>query len=789
MKTLLLNFVSILRRFKAATFLNIAGLAVAFAAFLLIMMQIEYEWNFDRCHPTSDRIVRVDRFRGDDADMFAAILPRAFADVVFASSPHIEAATLIVPPWNDVYITIGEGDNRKGFREYMALCYPNVDQVFGFDLLEGSRGCLSDPEKVMIPQSMARRMFGDTPAVGQQLRLDQPYSMKGLQNLTVGAVYRDFPKNTQLNNYIYSKIDDHMVNDWETMAFFGYMLLDQADSKQAVEDTFNKSFDFVSRGYPKETKMSLLKLTDIYYQPDQLTDYVKSGSRDTVTLLLVVAFLVLVVAGINFLNFSTSLAPLRMKSINTQKVLGSSVGGLRRALVMEAVCFCLLACLLAFGIIYVLNTQHTLSFMEADTVLSNHLPLIGMLLGIAVLVGFIAGMYPAWYMTSFPPALVLKGNFGLSLGGRRLRTALIGFQYIVSIGLIIGAVFVQLQNNHMRSFNLGFEKDQIAIVKLTPQMIKENREVYTTRLKAYPGIEDVAFSSQLFGGSDSYMMVPKWYDGKEFYTYIIPVSWNFLDVMGMPVTGGRNFQESDIRCDSMNIYIYNRSAQERMQMEAGHSITGNGRKGLIAGFTGEARAVSFRRSGEEGDIAFVLNKEPLPVSYIRLKAGTDVEEAVEHISRTLAEIDPAYPFDIQFYDSVFDQLYHKEQYLKKMVSLFGLLAILISIAGVFGLVVFETQYRIKEISVRKVYGASVGEILSMFNRLYLRIVGICFVLAAPIAWYGVHKWLEHFSSRTPVYWWVFALAFAIVAIITLLTVTFQNWRAANTNPAESMKAN
>lgn len=788
MKTLLLNFLSILRRFKVATFLNIAGLAVAFAAFLLIMMQIEYEWSFDRCHPTSDRIVRVDRFRGDDADMFAAILPRAFADEVFASSPHIEAATLIAPPWNDVYITIGEGENRKGFREYVASCYPNVDQVFGFDLLEGSRGCLSDPEKVMIPQSMARRMFGDTPAVGQQLRLEASSSMKSTQTFTVGAVYRDFPKNTQLHNYIYAKIDDRMVDDWETMAFFGYMLLDQADSKQVVEEAFNNSFDFVSRGYPKETKLSLLKLTDIYYHPNQLTDYVKCGSRDTVSLLLIVAFLVLIVAGINFLNFSTSLAPLRMKSINTQKVLGSSVGGLRRALVMEAVSFCLLACLLAFGIIYVLNTQHTLSFIEADTVLSNHLSLMGMLLGIAVLVGLVAGMYPAWYMTSFPPALVLKGNFGLSLGGRRLRTFLIGFQYIVSIGLIIGAVFVQLQNNYMRSVNLGFEKDQIVIVKLTSQMIKENREVYTTRLKAYPGIEDVAFSSQLFGGSDSYMMVPKWYEGKEFFTYIIPVSWNFLDVMGMPITGGRNFQESDTRCDSMNIYIYNRSAQERMQMEAGHYISGN-KKGLIAGFTGEARAVSFRQGGAEGDIAFVQNNNPLPVSYIRVKAGTDVNEAVEHISRTLKEIDPAYPFDIQFYDSVFDQLYHKELYLKKMISLFGLLAIFISIAGVFGLVVFETQYRIKEISIRKVYGASVGEILSMFNRLYLRIVVICFILAAPVAWYGVYKWLEHFSSRTPVYWWVFALAFVIVAVITLLTVTFQNWNAANTNPAESMKAN
>ena len=256
--------------------------------------------------------------------------------------------------------------------------------------------------------------------------------------------------------------------------------------------------------------------------------------------------------------------------------------------------------------------------------------------------------------------------------------------------------------------------------------------------------------------------------------------------MGIPVTEGRDFMEADAKRDSVDTYIYNRSARERMQMEAGHELTGNG-NGYIAGFAGDVRAVSFRKEGPEADMAFVVNDWPMHVSYIRLKGGTNVEEAVGHIRRTLSDIDPAYPFDIRFYDDVFNHLYQKEQYLKKMISLFGLLAIVISIVGVFGMVVFETQYRRKEIGIRKVHGATVGEILAMFNLFYLRIVAVCFVIAAPLAWYGVQKWLENFSSRTPVYWWTFALAFLVVALVTALTVTYQNWQAANANPVDSVR--
>ena len=209
--------------------------------------------------------------------------------------------------------------------------------------------------------------------------------------------------------------------------------------------------------------------------------------------------------------------------------------------------------------------------------------------------------------------------------------------------------------------------------------------------------------------------------------------------------------------------------------------------GQVIGFTDDLKISSLR--GGEDKIGFVVGYNyPMLVSYIRLKAGTNIAAAVAYIRSVVRDLDPAYPFDIEFYDEIFDQLYHKEENLRNLVTVFSLLAIVLSLVGVFGLVVFETQYRRKEIGIRKVHGATVGDILWMFNKTYLTIVCVCFAIAAPVAWVGVRKWLESFAYQTPMYAWVFLLAFLLVAAITLLTVSYQNWRSANENPVNSIKS-
>ena len=637
---------------------------------------------------------------------------------------------------------------------------------------------------------MAKRMFGKESAIGKSIHSkDRVFYVDGM-NFTVGAVYKDFPENSQMENGIYARINKHFENDWLSQNFMGYLLLDSPESRQVVEDNFNSTFDFAKYNVNKETRLQLIPITDIYYMPGQLDDFIKTGNVDTMRLLVLIALLVIVIAGINFTNFSTSLAPMRIKSINTQKVLGSSTASLRTSLVAEAVSICVFACLLAFLLTWILNRTEVLSFVEADTNLLHYIPLLFMVLGISVLLGLVAGLYPAWYMTSFQPALVLKGSFGLSASGRKLRTALIGFQYVVSIGLIIGSSFIQIQNNYMRSYKLGFDKDQVAMVTLSQDIVKKSGDLLVNRFKEYAGIEDVGFANTIVGASDVYSANDFRYNNKEFNSEIIDVSWNFLNVMGIPVTSGRDFSRSDAQSDSTFACIFTKRVLDVVpDMEPGHPLekswmgTGN-----IVGFIDNIKVSSLRSSNRPLLFRLSARFDVLPVSYIRLKVGTNVEEAVAHIHRVIADIDPAYPFEVEFYDTVFNNLYHKEQYLKKMITLFSLLAIVLSIVGVFGLVVFETQYRRKEIGVRKVFGATVQEILNMFNKIYLKVVSICFVIAAPFAYYGVHKWLENFSYKTPIFWWVFVLAFAVVAAITMLTVTFQNWKVANENPVNSVKS-
>lgn len=364
-----------------------------------------------------------------------------------------------------------------------------------------------------------------------------------------------------------------------------------------------------------------------------------------------------------------------------------------------------------------------------------------------------------------------------------------GFQFVVSIVLIIGAFFIDLQNRYMQHFPLGFDKDRIAVVELNGRMAADSKEVYVNKLKEYPGIEDVAFSQQKLGAQDRYMTWGGTYKEQGVQIDALPVSWNFIDVMGMQRTGGRQLTEADEQGQKMTFVVFD-SMRKKHDMKDGDSFTipwlGDGYPIEIAGSVKDTHFSSLRGDLEDG-VLIINYWGQLTVSYIRIKAGADLAATVDHIRRTVAAIDPAYPVDVQFYDTILDSLYRQEENLRMMVFLFSLLAIIISLVGVFGLVVFESQYRRKEIGIRKVHGSTVGGILRMLSRRYVSIVLACFVLAAPLAWYGVTKWLEGFAYKTPVRLWVFAAALLVVMAITLATVIFQSWKAATANPVESIK--
>ncbi|MCC8062431.1 MAG: FtsX-like permease family protein, partial [Rikenellaceae bacterium] len=409
-------------------------------------------------------------------------------------------------------------------------------------------------------------------------------------------------------------------------------------------------------------------------------------------------------------------------------------------------------------------------------------------LGVSIAVGLLAGLYPAFYTTSFAPALVLKGSFGMSPKGRKLRTALIGFQFVVSLGLIVAAVFLQLQNRFMWKMDTGINRENIAIVVLNRELAKEEIKIpLVSELKSDANIEDVAFAMSSMGTSDFFM---SWgrntREGQHIDFECFPVSWNFVRVMGLKVVEGRDFIEEDQTRDG--VFIFNQTAMNRFGMTLDDQVEGhNGDMVPIAGVMKDFNYASLRNNiGPMCLYEFGKNTwGDLSVAFIKIKGNPFA--AADHIKKTLARFDPLYPVDLTFYDTAFDNLYRKERKTTSLITVFSLLAVIISLVGVFGLVVFETQYRRKEIGVRKVLGATVAEILGMFNKSFVRLVLVCFVVAAPLAWYGVTKWLETFAYRTPVYWWVFALSLLVVLLITLITVTVQSWRAATANPVSALK--
>ena len=739
MKLMIRNLLYLFKRFKTAVVLNLFGLTIAFAAFLLIVMQVDYEMNYDAMHSKSGRTFRLEANHGEFEHN--AIHCLMFSDAFVNSSAHITDYSYRYPFYGgERYCQIDEVDDQgeaKVFKENFQLCLPNISDVFDFHMKEGSVECLSIPGSVLIPESVAKRLFDKQSAIGKRIRMSGSSGWQPVSTtiLTIGGVYKDFPGNTTVQNRIYVPMDqlDLLKSSWQMYANEIYVTLDDPLNKEEVLDHFNKTFDFAKSqmGSAQEIALRLTPLKDVYYTHDTTFDFNPKGHRETNYVLLGIAFLILFI--VNDLSYT----PIA-------------------------------------------------NWVDADIRLSQYKGLILLTALIAILTGCLAGLYPAIRSTSYAPALVLKGSFGLSPKGKKVRVALIGFQYTVSIALIIVTLFMGLQNHFMTSSEqLGFNKDQVAIVNLTPEIYAKHKPQYIQKLKDYPGIEDVAFSVyELSKEDDMIDLEYARHEDKDVFFKVFYASENFLSVMDIQVEEGRDFTREDLN-KAQSDYIINPAAERDFHLHPGDRFNDR----TVLGVSKDFRFNSCRIASSP--FVFALNNDipnPKLVSYIRFNSKTNLQEAVAHVRETLKEIDPTFPFEISFYNTILNNLYQKEQTLGKLISLFGIMAILISIVGVFGLVLFETQYRRKEIGIRKINGATTGQILLMFNKTYIQIVSVCFIISIPIAWIGTQQWLENFAYKTPLHLWVFIVAFLIILSVTIGTVTFRNWQAANENPVNSVKS-
>lgn len=789
MKTILRNFISVLRRFKMATLLNILGLSIAFTAFMVIIMQVNYDYAFDSCQPNANTIYRMDLEQNGE---LGAVFSRPFARAYTESSPHIEAG-MIMSSWNsELFYSIDRNGERLNFQDPVVTATPEITSVFHFDMLEGDETALDQPQSAMIPESMARKLFGNEPAIGKQLMDGETGNVVA----TIGGVFKDFPRNSSVKNIIYRQMNPKENYDvWGNQNYFFFFRMDDPANAEDVKENFKKNFD-ASTQFGQEfdweksgVDLRVTPLPQLHFLTNVSYDSMPKASRQTVRVLFAIAFIILLIAGINFTNFSTALTPMRIKSINTQKVLGSPDSVLRMSLLGEAIIVSMVAYLISLGLLFIANKTFIASLVDADMSFSVQSGLIMSNALIALIVGILAGIYPAYYITSFPPALVLKGSFGLSPKGRVLRSTLVSVQFIASFILIIGSLFMFLQNRYMQNTPLGYDKDELIVIELNGK-INQNLDVLASEVKTFSGIEDITYAEQILSSQDFYMGWGRRYKDQEINFQCIPVSPSFLRVMGIDITDGRDFRPEDDLKDT-GCYIFNEKARELYHLELGEKIDGS----EIIDFIPNVKFASFRN--EVSPMTFYVwgkyrwgseNSKYYKAAYVKVKSGSDLRAAMKHVQASLTKIDPVYPFKTTFYDEILQQTYERELKISNLITLFSVIAIFISIVGVFGLVVFESEYRRKEVAVRKVLGSSTSQILVMFNKSYLIILTICFILSAPVAFYGVYRWLENFAYRTPMYWWVFVAAFMIISVITFTTVTFQNWHVANSNPVDSIKA-
>ncbi|MEY8608105.1 FtsX-like permease family protein [Parabacteroides segnis] len=782
MKTIIRNLLGVVRRFKMATLLNVMGLSIAFAAFIILMIQLQYDWGFDRFQKNAERIYRVGLYTPDWGNQVVVSPP--FAEAFVQSSPHIETGALLSSWGSQLALKRGNDTDETSFWCPVNAITPEYASVFDFQMLEGKIESLDNPGYVLIAQSQAEKFFGDEPAVGKQLTADK-------LSFVVGGVYKDFPQNSVVQNAVYRRIGEKENQDnWNANGYQLYVLLDDPGKKDQIIADFKNHFNH--EYYDWKTKdVRLTQLTDIYYEADARFDSQKDkGNKTMVFVLFTIAVLIVVIAGINFTNFSNALVPMRIRSINTQKVLGGSDNTLRCAMLVEAVAICLFSFILSLFIVKGMANTWLADMISGELSLEANIPLLIGAGILAALTGLLAGAYPAWHITSFSPALVLKGSFGLSPSGKRMRSLLVSFQYVISFALIIAALFIYLQNHYMLASSLGFDKEHVAIVELNGQLIK-NIEAVENRLEQEVSVQDVSFAADLLSASDEYTDFGRGYRENNVQFKVFVVSPDFLRLMNIPVISGRDFLQEDSKSVG-GVYLFNEAARLQYDLVAGEYITGNewyeAPPALIAGFIDDIKYASFRT--EVAPMAFYVSPAAgyrPRYAYIKIKAGADIRDAVASIRKALTSIDKNFPAEIRFYDTILNNLYKRELSIGWLISLFSLIAVFISVVGVLGLVIFESEYRKKEIGLRKVHGATTSQILLMFNKVYVRILIVCFVLAIPVAYYGVNRWMVYFAYKIPMYWWVYAVAFVVVSVITFLTVTFQNWKTANENPVESIK--
>ena len=791
-----------------SSILNVFGMAVAFAAFYIILVQVDYDLNFNKGIKDSERIFSVTSGDMDGSGKRQMNMCRPLAEVIIESSPNIEyGGSLMLGGGETTRFWIERNGTREDITLPISLFSGDALKLLGFEVISGSFDEMTQFNNLAISEETALK-FGLE--VGMSLGMDEHRNIR-----TVKAIFKNMPENSHFRNVqVLKNICDTGIDNFSEWGYQYFVKLHDPSQIEEMAENLSKTtgeflkekyfsalpsaeemgmsqedYDEAIGSFLKAAEVEFVSLDDIYFA-DNLSNPVEHGSRTTTVILIIVAILIVGIAFINYINFFFEQIPERMRAVNTKKVLGCTRGELISSTVAESVTLIVFALVLAFTFVMLFNMSELTHLISADSHLCSNVGVIVLTVSIAVVISIVSSLYPAFYITSFEPALVLKGSFSGTKKGQKLRYILIGFQFVISIVLIICSVFINLQRSYMVNYDMGFDKEQLLYVHTT-EYIGENADAVEQQLKNDPQILDVTWAA----GNLLASMRMGW--GRDFNGTVVnfqcyAVASDFPEFMGIKITEGRSFRKEDENCEN-GVFIFNEAARRQYGFTLEDMVTGHtDNDAEIVGFCDD---FSFKTLKEEVSpfALYVYGRNPWwhpSTAFIRVAAGADYQQVMKHIGTTLSEW--RYNFspdewDIYFFEENIVSIYKKEKALSDLISLFTLIAIIISLMGVFGLVMLETQYRRREIALRRVNGATVQEILTMFCSRFVRIVLLCFAVAAPISWVIVDSYFATFAHRCPIYWWVFAFALVAVLTITIGVVVVRSWKAATADPANALK--
>lgn len=797
-KIALRNFV----RYKLYSFINIAGLAIGIAACLMIYLWVQNELSYDRFHQNSGRIYRIER-KVDFRDMHgrAPNTSGPFGPALVRDYPEIE---------NFVRLDFDEfavKDQNNIFRKQSLLFTDNsLFEVFDFDLETGDpKTALNQPDSLVLTREMALKYLDTEDALGMSLTVDWHGTV---MDFLITGILEDVPNNSHVQFDVAASLStypEENLSSWFNNTLYTYLLLKTGTSIENLENKLSAfltkymAADFLAIVGPETDihdvfQMKMNPLLNIHLHPSEQFEIQTQGSKTSVYIFSVIALLILIIACINFMNLSTARAKKRAREVGLRKTVGAGKSQLWLQFLGESVFLSFISLVLAILLILVfLPVFNSITNKALSISLLFQFGSWFVLLGITLATGVLAGLYPAFYLSAFEPARVLKSGALSGNGKSAFRRVMAVAQFVISITLIIGTLVIFKQMEFIRNKSLGFDKENVVILQADGKQISQNIETFRTKLNEYTGIKSVTISSSVPGGFGFYDTAFKRDDTDDVFSLVfISTDYDFVDTFGFELIEGRNFSR-EFGTDIQGAIILNEAAVKEIGLTPEEAVgkklnrfvdIDKFREGNIVGIVKDFNFRSLHQVIEP--CVLILNPKDFYLITARILPG-DVRKTMSFIQQKWGETFPGEEFEYSFLDSRIDLLYEKEGKMRNLFLFFSILSIFVASLGLFGLASFAAEERTKEIGVRKVLGASTVNIFLLLCKEFARWVLLANLVAWPVAYYVMIRWLQNFAYKVNVGLWPFVLSAAVALMIALLTVSFQAIKASLTEPVISLR--